>query len=312
MLRFLKLLKRTAFALFFVTTPLQCSFFDVSFDIGAGYRQDNLDWKSSGSEKDIDLASNVYWKNLNIWQIVGNTRVALLNRFYGRAEACYGKVCGGHARVSDFEKGTIFQAIDCNAGKGEVFDLSAAFGYEFFCLAGFKIFPLIGYSLHEQHLRLFDGKIAIDEDDQSFVGLPVHHLHSHYRAKWSGPWTGFDFDFDLDCNLQLFGSGEYHWARYRGQGHWNLREDFVDHFEHRGNSRGKVLRIGLNYQLAPCQVIGVVGKYQIWKLHHGRESIPVHSIIGEMYGLSNNVIENSLENVFWRSYSITVYYGLLF
>lgn len=213
--------------------------------LGLGYtfRKDKLTWSIAGENNNPNILSELTWKKLYINQISFITSFKTKNNFYVRAYADYGRIFKGMNQDSDYlesDRKEEFSRSISKADKGEVFDLSAAIGYDF-RLCNFSLIPLIGASWEEQHLRLFHGKQEIPDQ------YKIKNLHSSYKTRWYGPWIGLDSSFALSSYLDVIASFEYHFNQYRGKGHWNLRSDFLSDFKHFSCGWGYINRVGINF-----------------------------------------------------------------
>ncbi|MBS4169107.1 hypothetical protein [Parachlamydia sp. AcF125] len=245
---------------------------DLDYKIGAGYRQDRFEWSISDPQSDPSVSSKLAWEDLYSYNVMGNFKVSICS-LTARLKGNYGSIYHGKNQDSDYLEGE--QKQEClrlisDAGKGEVFDLSAAIGFQttWFCSL-LKIIPLVGWSHHELHLRQFDGNQTVN----LFGDLgKISNLHSNYRAKWEGPWTGVD----TFCYLgpwTLYGTLEYHWAHFNGKGHWNLRWDFLKDFKQGAHANGTFITLGTQYQFKWGGLIGLEGQYVHMKTWHGLDYI---------------------------------------
>lgn len=284
---------------------------DITFGIGTGYRQDSLNWSIAGPNNVPNVLSELKWKDLRIWQIEGYAKFVSCNHIYLRGKADYGRIFHGKNRDSDYEgnhRTFEFSRADCKAGKGEVFDFSGGAGYQLtYCFDTIKVAPLIGYSYHEQHLRMYEGFQSVDLIEPIFIG-PFEGLHSNYRAKWYGPWVGVDLDYEFSCNWTLFGSLEYHLAQFRGTGHWNLRDDFLDDFKQTANwAHGGLISAGVCYDYCNWD-FGILASYQSWKTRRGKQHFTIDA--SDSPGSSEPlpvVVGTRLNGVHWHSFTAVAF-----
>jgi hypothetical protein len=144
---------------------------DSSLEIGVGYRQDRIEWRTSnrfnssysgfsgydysGYENGNNFGgfpfgrSHVKWKNLNIWEIEGRGKYVTCDNIYLRANGDYGWITSGRNRDSDhrfnfgegfdtygdsfsYGSGSEFEfARSHSKTRGRVYDARLAIGYEF-------------------------------------------------------------------------------------------------------------------------------------------------------------------------------------
>lgn len=294
----------------------------MTFTLTAGYRQDHFHVNINSFEDDLvgitDVAQTVIpigskaprgfhtslnWNAIHIYDVKATFSMATCDRIYMRGYANYGTINHGFFTDND-----TFRSISTNssgkiikgprsviskskslANKGEVFDISAALGYQFSFQAGrAKLSPLIGYSHHEQHFRMNDLFVQLDLINDNQGRIPG--FHSNYRARWFGLFLGMDLAFNMTRCLTLVGSGEYHIVRYRAQGNWNLRTDFVKDFLETTHGYGQIYNLGINYDFTFWErewACGFLVEYQRWQTigSQGRDRVylqegPVDSRLG--------------------------------
>lgn len=305
------MLKRFAvFSLIFLSLAagrLHSIDFSSDFSLGLGYRQDHFDWHIGLEHDGPNVLSELKWKDLQMFQVSGTLRALLCNAIYFRGKADYATIFHGSVTDTDFEgRNRTFPYLKSksSANKGEAFDLSAGLGYEFtlFC-ERFTFCPLAGYSLQEQHLRMYNGRLLLDADDPDFQPFYFSGLHSNYRAKWYTPWVGFDVSYTFDCDLVYYGEFEYHWGNYKGTGHWNMRDEFTDDFDHSGRAHGGVFTFGAKYPFGCCWTAGVEMNYQYFQVTNGRDRTYFHGNIIEA-GSPNFSVDIPLKKVHWHSFAL--------
>lgn len=165
---------------------------DSSLEIGVGYRQDSLQYKtksdmtssynsydsyssSSGYYSEFSLPykleSKMKWKDLSIWQIEANGKYVTCDSVYLRGGFDYGWITSGKSTNKNYiedessyygssSSGYSSYSSDFEFEKskahvsGHVYDAKLALGYQFkLCDDSFAIAPLIGYSWNGQHLQ---------------------------------------------------------------------------------------------------------------------------------------------------------------
>lgn len=275
------------------------------FALGYTYRSDSLNWNIADVDDMPNVLSELSWKDLRINQISAYARGVTTKQYYGRLNGDYGRIFHGRNRDSDYagnDRTDEFSRSISNAGRGEVFDLSAALGYQFQFFCGrFRFAPLVGVSWEEQHLRLFDGVELIPEIE------PIKNLHSSYKARWYGPWMGFDLDCALTNQLAFYGMFESHWTVYRGIGHWNLREDLLTDFKHRSHGIGLKVQGGLIYALKRNWEIVLLAGYETWKAQKGSHRVTMNDFFGDA-----EEVVTRLNGVHWHSFRFSALLGYTF
>lgn len=269
----------------------------LTTQIGIGYRQDSLNWNIGSPTGQPNVLSELSWKQL---RMVDYRTEMIYNRpgtFYVRAIGDYARIYSGTVRDSDWHgdnRTREFSRSISDAGKGEAFDLSACAGYKRYCIAkGITAIPVVGYSWHEQHLRMFNGVIVLNTES-SFLG-PFDGLHANYRGKWFGPLFGCDF-YSAPCSeWQLYANVQGQYNFYRGSGHWNLRDDILDDFTHSATGWGFLLRFGVSHEINPCLWAGIEGEYQNHWTEAGWDRIKA------LHESEEIVVRQPLNRVRWQS-----------
>ncbi len=287
---------------FFAPLSAQFSGFDVqdfSYGLGYTYREDQLNWNFAGPNDTPNVLSELEWNDLRINQVTFATSLTTCNRLYFRGYADYGRIFHGKNRDSDYLKSDRqeeFSRALTEAGRGEVFDLSAGIGYQWsWCCDRLRLAPIVGLSWQEQHLRMYHGELVIPVMEE------IEDLHSSYKTRWWGPWIGVDLVGQVSCNISLFASFEYHWAPYQGKGHWNLRDDLFNEFKHSSNGRGWVTQGGANYNICGNWSLSLLASYQNWCAKNGTHTIRVMNEEFEVVKLKAR-----LNDVNWRSFQASV------
>lgn len=267
---------------------------ESSYFLGYTYRTDALNWNIAGSSRGPNILSELEWSDIRSNQISFKILSTLKNGLYFRGEANYGCIFHGKNRDSDFYKNDRrgeFSRSFSDAGRGDVWDLSAGFGYRFsWCKERFSLVPLAGVSWYEQHLHMFNGVQHIP-DTGPFTGL-----HSTYKAVWDGPWIGADLLGKVNTRYSLFATLEYHFAHYRGRGHWNLREEFLSDLQHKANARGWRALGGVSYLLSDNLSLACSVAYSDWWAKNGSHGVDVR--IDES---TTAFVQTRLNEVNWHS-----------
>ena len=265
---------------------------DLEIDIG--YRQDKASWSLAGAPIEIgeqnvyypNILSELEWKNLNIIQLSVSGCYVSASHCALKIAADGGRIYHGENSDSDYtydDKLGLYSLSKNDASKGYVYDLSGGIGYQF-CprKLGIEITPLVGYSCHVQNLHLYNGVQEVcfyDDWTPCSVGS-FPNLNSSYKMQWSGPWLGVDFSLATSSSTSLYGGLEWHFVRYHGKGHWNLRTDISD-FHHYAYGQGLIGTLGINHNVCGNWIIGLIAHYRHFWTNHGIERITIFdSVLG--------------------------------
>jgi len=268
------------------------------FSLGYTHRWDSLNWNFGDFDGVPNILSELVWDDLYINQVAAAATLKMCNGLFFKVSGDYGQIYSGKNLDSDYaenDRQEEFSRAIADAGRGEVFDLSAAVGYQatFFC-DQLKITPLAGVSWNEQHLQIFDGEQLIP------LKKDINGLHSCYKTRWYGPWIGFDCSMNVYGKFIVFGSVEYHWTEYRGCGHWNLRTDFLTDFKHESNGDGVYIMSGVSYLSCGNWQVDFMASYREWEANGGR-----HSLTVDVSGIGPQKEIARLNRVSWRSFTLT-------
>lgn len=278
--------------------------------LGAGWRQDYLNWNIAGFHNEPNILSELKWKDLQMWEISGSYIGTFCDWIYLRAKGDYAQIYSGRNTDADFlgnNRTELFSLSHNSANKGEAFDLSIGIGipFHFFCDQLF-IAPLIGYSQMEQHLSLHNGFQVFD----AFSGFRGHFqgLHSNYRARWMCGFIGFDSAYEINCDSYVAFNAEYYFSRYHGSGHWNLRTDLLDDFKHRGWAHGYSVYAGAFYRIWYQAFLGLGVNWRYFHLRHGTDTTEFLDPIFDSNGniVAEEILGGStrLNEVNWGSFRV--------
>jgi hypothetical protein len=311
---------------------------NCKLDIGAGYRQDHLEWELAGPADIPKVMSKLTWSNIRIFEIEAQFRKITAQNVYFRLNGDYGWVFDGNNRDQDYRvegsrnEVVEFSRSDNKASRGQVYDASAGLGYFVRGCLGptqFRFAPLAGYSIHEQHFRFFKGFQTIDIDNPVFEDHHFRGLNSTYNTRWYGPWAGVDMYYHINDQISLCGIFEYHWLHYHAKGYWNLREDIIGDFIHSGFGQGYFTTLAIDYNFCSGWYMGAQCKFNYASLQNGKDKtvigIPIDSRFGPNSKLdgskksskeSKSVLpfdtEGKLRNVKWCSFSFAFTAGYNF
>ncbi len=300
---------------------------EIDFDLGIdlGSRMDHLDFNIAGNVNGLNpnVLSELTWDEMEIEQIKGEGHLVIgLDKMpfslYARGDLAYGGIVKGLNQDSDYagdNRTSEFSRSNNNGGEGSVKDKAFGFGVQFKIKIGtrkgaVKISPLIGYSIHEQNLRMVDGKQTLSEAslvpadvDISLPAIgPFAGLNSTYSSQWKGPWVGIDISINPPKHVFDF-LFEYHKANYSAEADWNLRTDLFHpiSFVHEAKGTGYIASMGWQYFFLREWAISLGFDAQKWSTDAGSQT----SILSD-----ESTVRTRLNQVNWDSkvYSLGLKY----
>lgn len=308
---------------------------DSSLEIGVGYRQDKIEWRTHTDFDDsygcncdlgfpLGVRSRVKWRDLRICQIEARGDYVTCDNIYLRANGDYGWITSGKNKDCDFvnfrnhddscDDSSVEFSHSRSKARGHVYDAKIALGYQFkMCDDSFAIAPLFGYSWHGQHVEDRHLKHESYFCSESYSG---HRRNSKYHTRWNGWFVGFDFDYRFGCgceaNWELFGDYEFHFAEYHAKANWLLRQDLCDGFRHRAkNAYGHVFDIGIRYDFCECWTLALKGEFQWWWADRGHDRAKIaEASCGNVH--RDCFIQVPLRKIKWQSAAVMVDVGMVF
>jgi hypothetical protein len=320
--KFLKLYLLSGFiivGLGFASSATLAAGLESGIALSLGKRVDSLDWNISGENNpagsDPNILSELEWRDLDIVLLKAEMTNANRDGFVFRGYIDYGWVMDGINQDSDYagsNRTLEFSRSYADVDGSRVLDVSGGLGFTFFMGAAeqFQVIPMIGYSYHNQQLKMKNGNLVLWDSANAVTFDPIlggsqtlgsfAGLNSSYDAEWSGLWLGTDFVWQLQSGNTLFARLEAHRVNYFAQANWNLRSDFAHpvSFEHEANGTGSVLELG--WQAAP------VDMRMVWGVSVVMQSWTTDSGIDRTFGAGGGFGETKLNEVNWSSRSINV------
>jgi hypothetical protein len=303
--RILSLLLLSLLLSFPYSHPAQAVDIRTNLSLSTGYRVDDLSWNIAGNVNggNPNVLSELAWSGLETLQATVSGRALVNEWLYVRGSLGYGYTFSGDNQDSDFlgnNRTQEYSRSSNSADGGSVLDAVVGIGYQFEVLSNkLKLIPLIGYSYHEQNLTMTDGFQTISTPGHVPRTLPygpIQGLDSTYDASWLGPWLGIDLSFAATERATLFGTFEYHWAKYEAEANWNLIP-FLSHpksFEHDADGKGYLFVLGAEYVLSGPWSLNMTFNYQKWSTEPG---------LDRLYYAGGPVAETRLNEVDWDSYA---------
>jgi Protochlamydia outer membrane protein len=266
----------------------------VQLELSNAYREDDLKWNIAGNlnGSDPNVLSELSWDDLKIYQLKFQLKSVMSKIFYFRGSVAYGWIFDGEVQDSDYSgdnRTMEWSRSNSDGDDGDVVDASAGIGYPF--LFGRKvevgIRPLVGYSYHEQNLKITNGQQTLSDPALAPPGVtppplgPIAGLDSSYEAKWKGPWIGLELNLRAPQpvswiqRLESDFGFEYHWADYEAQADWNLRPDLAsgNSFEHSADGDGFVFTAGLKFFFNRNWAVSGDFTYQDWQTDEGTDKV---------------------------------------
>lgn len=278
----------------------------LEWGLHAGYRVDTLDFNLAGNlaGANPNILSELTWDDLEIYQVgvagkvaVGNKKVDYLTCI--RASLNYGWIQDGRNQDSDYlgDNRTLeFSRTNSLTADDHVWDASIGIGLQRkFHQKRLAIALLGGYSYHEQNLRLTQGRQTISPSPEVIPLGPIAGLDSTYQAGWRGPWAGIDLEFSPFPRFSLLGTFEYHWALYKAEADWNLRQDLAHPLSRRheaSGARGLLFKATGRYFLTGRWALDLSASYQDWEAKNGTDTI---------YFADGSTTAVKLNQVHWQS-----------
>jgi len=277
----------------------------VEIETSYAYRQDNLDWNIAGNlqGENPNILSELTWEDLLIHEMRLAIRTTLNRPFFLKGSIHYGVIVDGDNQDSDYaadDREMEFSRSNNSADKGSTLDGLFGAGYNFRLFSGrFNVIPLVGYSIHQQHLSMTDGYQTITWEGGPPLGS-FDGLDSTYDTQWRGPWVGLDLVLNIKKfakylpPLSFFASQEYHWADYYAQADWNLRDDFMHpkSFEHEADGTGSLFCLGVRAYINDRWSLTFGYEEEVWSAEDG---------IDRVFLADATIISTRLNEVNWQS-----------
>lgn len=201
-----------------------CGFYDCcqSFEMGVGWRRDDIKWKVNCLETcngEAFASSHIDFKDVELYTAVARAKW-IGSAFYIRLSAEYAQTFKGRARENfsiedEFLGDLSLHVSDPVKRRSEFFDFDGAVGYPFTFLnnCGYVV-PLIGFSFHRQRMRVkhhekesFTDYFSIESSNP--FGFPSSS-YSIPSSSGSSSSSSSDIMNPFDCNVdseiaELFG-----------------------------------------------------------------------------------------------------------
>jgi opacity protein-like surface antigen len=291
----------------------------------AGYRHDNINWRTRFPSDSPFLKTNTRFKDVEIFQINAHGRSTIGCNFYIRGNAYWGWVLEGDFEHSMqtyvspfFESSESGYSNNNNINLGFsaqrhnvlddkwVYGIGGAIGYPFYmCDCTMMIAPVIGYAIDEQNFELNDHGFDLEESGCAFFPVSGSQCcDKKWISRWFGPFAGIDLSY-RPCNdcWNVFAELEYHFGYFQGKRHADVGFQgfgFDSRKFHSHQATGWVFCAGFDYDLCNCWDLGLAFKFQDWSAtrHHRRDdSFDSYAYFSDLRGRERH-------NFKWHSYEI--------
>lgn len=272
-----------------------CFGFDsvLTFDVGGGYRNDSLEWKTFPSAPGSEIEEK--WKNIGLGVVEANAQFLACEHYLLKVDFDYGWFSNnGSQRYSSIDFFGDASELKSKP-RGNAYNLSGGIGYQFnFDCYRVSFAPLVGYSYHQQRFksRKYTNELAPLAADVL--------AHNDYKFRWSGPWVGFAMAYQATCELQLYFDYYYHWTRFRGTVNENfLFGEFPSHLRS-NRAYGNEFTVGGTYTFCDCWFVGLKFDYKKYFGNKGRSHVETIDLASPFRDLE------------WQSSTITLDIGYTF
>ncbi|MEI8366700.1 MAG: hypothetical protein WCF65_09825 [Parachlamydiaceae bacterium] len=260
----------------------------LTFDVGGGYRSDNLKWKRIVSPTEEVTEQ---WKNIGMGLVETNARFLACEHYLFKADFdCAWFDQSGH-QTYDASTGSVLTEKLSSRTKGQAYNLSGALGYQFnFFCSRLSLAPLVGYSYNYQRFKnnQYNNELDTPETETS--------NHNRYKYRWNGPWVGAGISVTPYCDISFFFDYAFHWTKLQG----NIGEHFSDIFTpahvNASNGFGNEYIAGIEYVFCDGWFLGAKLDYkQFWgnKAHYhadgDEENTPVHDLSWNSYNITLDI-----------------------
>jgi hypothetical protein len=287
----------------------------VAFDVGV--RSDDVNWNIAGNINGTNpnVLSELTWTDLRILQTKISVESVSDKGSIFIASASYGSISSGSNQDSDYmgDNRTFEWSRSNNNSSGDnVFDFELGLGYQFDIYDSrfnnvAHIIPMLGYSYHEQNLRMTNGYQTISVPAFSPPGFfppllgPFDRvLNSTYQTEWDGLWAGVQLWFRSKTGRDKFYlSFKHHRPDYSAEANWNLATRFAHpkSFEHQASGKGNEFLIGWVENTTEVWALKATLQYQKWQTDPG---------IDIVYFSDGTVAATRLNDVEWKSTVFTI------
>lgn len=286
----------------------------ANFDVSLGYREDRLSWNIAydlSGASTPNILSELTWTSLHSAQIKLGADYTHRSGIHLQGSAAYGRIDNGDNQDSDYfgDNRTLEFSRSNNKTDGDnVRDASVAVGYRIAAFEGNRrsntyTTLLLGYSRHEQHLRITGGNQTVETPGLTPPLGPFGGLNSTYQTQWKGPWVGLHLLSEERNGFASFLNLDHHQADYYAEADWNLRTDFQHpvSYTHSADGAGDGIAIGFiagrRDDRPNTWVMTFTWEYQRWTTDPG---------LDRTFFSDGTTADTRLNDVTWTSSSVSL------
>lgn len=275
-----------------------CFGFDsvLTYDIGGGYRQDTLQWKSY-PDNSPDTVIHEKWKDVEMGVVETDVQFLACEHYLLKVNFDYAMFDrSGHQKVTTENTltDTLTQYVQAHS-KGRAYDISGSIGYQFnWGCYRYSFAPLVGYSYHFQKFK--DHKYTNelnDADNEIFT-------HNRYKYRWRGPTLGFATAYQICCDWQVAFSYVYHWVRYRGTVQENFFAGQLPQHQKANRGHGNEFILSTTYEFCENWLFAMKVDYKVFDGDKG------HSVLDDEDSSGSSAADARLKDIHWDSFTATI------
>lgn len=256
----------------------------LSVEFSAGRQVEDFNWSIAGNinGQSPDVLSELKWTSVSGVDYSGSLQWNFWKNLV--VIAAYNRVSVGSGKVSDrdFAGDNRTQATyneNFSDNKGHVSALYAGAGYIFFDNTNITLSGFAGYSTNRQSLYITDESGRFPD------------LNSTYSTHWDGAFLKAESSVKILRALSFVADLTYNQVNYKGQGNWNLINEFQHPVSYRHSAKGYGLEAGGNlvFDLDKCISLRAGYRWFKWETGNG---------IDELYLSSGEVDKTQLNGVY--------------
>ncbi len=267
------------FSLFLTPAFLQAAKKKVEVDATpfVGYRQDNLEWKTS-------TGNTEKWKNLQGIEYGIKSQTTLKDRYKIYLDFYFANFLSGTMTDLNYlaASGSGNPSKNSINGKGFAFRPNIAFGFNMKPLKCLDLIPVIGYAY--DYLNLTKNKNATSA---------LSSLSN--TLQWNSPYIGINSKTRFNKRLSMTAGAAFNLAFYQGSGHWRFQNNGTKNtMSQGGNGIGLMGQVGLNYLLVKSVAVGAEADIRWDRVNQGHD---------RRHFANGTTAKSKLNNVNWTTFA---------